>query len=84
MTDDLQAYLRQKQELVEQRLRQILEEATDCPESLVQAMCYSLLARGKRLRPKLVILAAEACGGTDRNALAAACAVEMIHLFVDS
>jgi geranylgeranyl diphosphate synthase type II len=81
LTDDLQAYLRDEQTLVEERLRQFLDKATDCPGALVQAMSYSLLARGKRLRPKLVILAAEACGGTDRHALAAACAVEMIHTY---
>jgi len=79
--DDLQAYLRGKQELVEKRLRQIVDAATDCPQALVEAMRYSLLAPGKRIRPKLVILAAEACGGTDGNALAAACAVEMIHTY---
>src|SRR6516162_10848122 len=42
-------------------------------------MRYSLLAPGKRLRPLLVILAAEACGGG--NPLPAACAVEMIHTY---
>jgi len=36
---------------------------------------------GKRLRPLLVILAAEACGERDTEALAAACAVEMIHTY---
>src|SRR5260370_18679149 len=44
-------------------------------------MRYSLLAPGKRLRPKLVIVAGEACGGRDGQALAAACAVEMIHTY---
>jgi geranylgeranyl diphosphate synthase, type II len=81
LADDLQAYLRGKQELVEERLRQIMDAATDCPQALVQAMRYSLLSPGKRLRPKLVILAAEACGGSDVNALPAACAVEMIHTY---
>src|SRR5437588_12119418 len=44
-------------------------------------MRYSLLAPGKRLRPLLVILASEACGGRDRDAVPAACAVEMIHTY---
>src|SRR5438270_9897418 len=44
-------------------------------------MRYSLLAAGKRLRPLLVVMAAEACGGTDADALPAACAVEMIHTY---
>jgi geranylgeranyl diphosphate synthase type II len=42
-------------------------------------MRYSLLAPGKRLRPLLVVLAAEACGGGDP--LPAGCAVEMIHAY---
>lgn len=44
-------------------------------------MRYSLLAPGKRLRPRLVLLAAEACGGSIENALPAACAVEMVHAY---
>ena len=43
-------------------------------------MRYSLLAPGKRLRPMLVLLAAEACGATGR-AMPAACAVEMVHTY---
>ena len=42
---------------------------------------YSLLAPGKRLRPMLVLLAAEACGGDIRAAMPAACAVEMVHAY---
>jgi geranylgeranyl diphosphate synthase type II len=44
-------------------------------------MRYSLLARGKRLRPLLTIVAAELCGGKRDDALPAACAVEMIHAY---
>jgi geranylgeranyl diphosphate synthase type II len=44
-------------------------------------MRYSLLAPGKRFRPMLVLLAAEACGGDIEQALPAACAVEMIHAY---
>ncbi len=52
-----------------------------CPEPLCEAMRYSLLAPGKRLRPMLTLLAAEACGGTMASAMPAACAVEMIHAY---
>ena len=44
-------------------------------------MRYSLLAPGKRLRPLLVLLAIEACGGEIEAAMPAACAVEMVHAY---
>jgi geranylgeranyl diphosphate synthase, type II len=52
-----------------------------CPERLREAMRYSLLAPGKRMRPMLVLLAAKACGGEVEAAMPAACAVEMIHAY---
>jgi geranylgeranyl diphosphate synthase, type II len=51
------------------------------PDSLREAIRYSLLAPGKRLRPMLVLLAAEACQGSADAALPAAAAVEMIHTY---
>jgi geranylgeranyl diphosphate synthase type II len=44
-------------------------------------MRYSVFAGGKRLRPVLCLAAAEACGGEIPNALAAACAVELMHTY---
>ena len=55
--------------------------AADCPPKLREAMAYSLLAGGKRLRPLLVLLTAEACGGNIESALPAACAIEMVHTY---
>lgn len=52
-----------------------------CPRTLAEAMRYSLLAPGKRLRPLLVLAASRACGGDLEAALPAACAVEMIHCY---
>lgn len=70
-------------------LRPQIEEALDrysrfdagCPSRLSEAIRYSLLAPAKRLRPLLVLMAAEACGGSIEGALPAACAVEMIHTY---
>ena len=53
----------------------------DCPPNLAEAIRYSLLAPGKRLRPLLVLAAAKACGGDPLVAMPAACAVEMIHSY---
>ena len=51
------------------------------PARLTAAMRYALLAPGKRLRPMLALLAAEACGKEIECAMPAACAVEMIHAY---
>src|SRR5262249_54132747 len=79
--NDLTEYLHGKRALVDARLREVVRAGDGCPASLAEAMSYSLLAPGKRLRPLLVILAAEACGGSDVAALPAAWAVEMIHTY---
>ncbi len=53
----------------------------DCPTVLAEAIRYSLLAPGKRLRPLLTLMAAEACGCDRSLALPAACALEMVHTY---
>jgi geranylgeranyl diphosphate synthase type II len=44
-------------------------------------MRYSLFAGGKRMRPALVLAAAQACGGSESAAMPLACAVECIHTY---
>jgi len=66
---------------VNARLSQYVATSDDCPLRLRESMAYSLLAGGKRLRPILVLLAAEACGGSVDAAMPAACAIEMIHCY---
>ena len=51
------------------------------PPRLAEAMQYSLMNGGKRIRPALVYLAAEAVGTSLDKADATACAVEMIHTY---
>ena len=82
----LEADLASLRELVHARLENYVAAAsapdsTDCPDTLREAMAYSLLAGGKRLRPVLVLLVCEACGGSIEAALPAACAIEMIHTY---
>jgi geranylgeranyl diphosphate synthase, type II len=57
------------------------EVASGCPARLAEAMRYSLMAGGKRLRPILAMMAAEACGADPAEALPAACALEMVHTY---
>ena len=57
------------------------DASAGCPPRLAEAMRYSLLGGGKRLRPILALMAAEACGGEPDAALPAACALEMVHTY---
>ena len=68
-------------ESVNAALIECLDQIDGCPERLAEAIHYSLLAPGKRLRPMLVLLAAEACGCDLSKAMPAACAVEMVHAY---
>ncbi len=68
-------------EPIELALQDACRFDADCPEKLAEAMRYALLAPGKRLRPGLVLMAAEACGGTTAEAMPGAVAVEMIHAY---
>ncbi len=67
--------------LIEAALAEKCEFGSDCPPRLAEAIRYSLLAPGKRLRPAMVLMATEACGGEIERALGAAVAVEMIHAY---
>ena len=77
---DFKTELEEKRLLVEDYLsRQFAEKA---PYGvLLEAMRYSLLAGGKRLRPILTLAFCEACGGEAEKALPAAAAVEMVHTY---
>lgn len=77
----LEAELPALRDQINSRLAQYVAHAADCPEKLRESMSYSLLAGGKRMRPVLVLLACEACGGEIEAALPAACAIEMIHTY---
>jgi geranylgeranyl diphosphate synthase type II len=63
---------------VDRRLSSLI--ATDrTANALDEALCYSLLSPGKRLRPMLTILASWEIGARDLRALDAGCALEMVH-----
>lgn len=66
---------------INQALDESLRLGPGCPDRLGQAMRYVVLGPGKRLRPRLVLMACRACGGDPAAALPAACAVEMIHAY---
>ena len=67
---------------VERTLDRVLPPATREPRRLHEAMRYSVLAGGKRLRPIFALAAYEACGGRDHEAiLPSAAALELLHTY---
>ena len=66
---------------IEAALERYTQYDADCPSVLREAIRHSLLAGGKRLRPLLVLMSAQACGCPRGEAMPAACAVEMVHTY---
>ena len=78
---DLRNYLDRQREQINRMLLSIFSDTSDRDRPIVEAMAYSLMAGGKRLRPILCIAAAEAVGKAGEPVLRAACALEMIHTY---
>ncbi|MCL2799095.1 MAG: polyprenyl synthetase family protein [Endomicrobia bacterium] len=75
---DLKSCLSKQAKLVDSALKKSLPKGNSI---MSQAMRYSLLAGGKRLRPIFVILAAELFGVKPEKVMPAACAIEYIHTY---
>jgi geranylgeranyl diphosphate synthase type II len=77
---DLQTFLDEKRILVQRSLQDILT-SINAPEVLKEAMAYSLLGGGKRLRPILAAAVCEAAKGPVDAVMPYGCAIEMIHTY---
>ena len=77
----LAAFLDEARVAVERDLERRLAVRGADPGRLAEAMHYAATGPGKRLRPAMVLAAAEACGGTRDAALPAASAIEMLHAY---
>jgi geranylgeranyl diphosphate synthase, type II len=79
---DLETWLSRQRAEVDALLDAELPQPNDDPGRLIEAMRYSLLAPGKRLRPILALAAAEAVGApADRTVRLAAASVELVHCY---
>ncbi len=76
---NFEAWMHEQLQRTEQSLSQWV--GVNAPADLGQAMRYAVLDGGKRLRPLLVLAAAQAVGGLPAAAMRAACAVELIHAY---
>ena len=77
----IDVYQSQCQARVDDALAALFEAPLPQLQRLYQAMRYSVINGGKRVRPLLVYAACEALGGNASRANAAACAVELIHAY---
>jgi len=68
-------------DIVDGRLHELFAEAGSSYATLVEAMRYSLLAGGKRVRAIICMKFCEAAGGRPEDAIDAACAIEMLHTY---
>ena len=80
-TQKLNEYWKTLISRVDHQMEMYLSLGEECPSSHSEAISYSIFAGGKRLRPVLVLLSCEACGGQVEDALPAACAIEMVHTY---
>ncbi|HEV2456233.1 MAG TPA: farnesyl diphosphate synthase [Verrucomicrobiae bacterium] len=78
---DLQDFLLTRTETVNRALDRLLPAEKTRPATIHQAMRYSIFAGGKRMRPALCLAAAQACGGSEKEAVPLACAVECVHTY---
>ena len=78
---EFEALLRSYADRVEGYLHSCFTDADEPQQVLFDAMRYSLLAGGKRLRPVLAQAFCELCGGSAMDALPFAAAVEMVHTY---
>jgi geranylgeranyl pyrophosphate synthase len=81
----IREWLASARQEVDEELGRVLQ-LPDLPENdpvyrLGEAMAYAVLGAGKRLRPALTLAACEACGGTRKQALPAAAAIEILHAY---
>jgi|DewCreStandDraft_2_1066082.scaffolds.fasta_scaffold02541_9 geranylgeranyl diphosphate synthase type II len=76
----LDQYLERKRRIIDRALDSYVPNPNP-PDRLIEAMRYSLLSGGKRLRPILALAACEAVGGSTDLVLPFACAIEMIHTY---
>jgi geranylgeranyl pyrophosphate synthase len=77
----LLAYFEGARAAVDAELARRLAPPARDPGRLCEAMHYAATGPGKRLRPSVLLAAAEACGGSRHAALPAAAAIELLHAY---
>lgn len=73
--------LERHKKIVDKELAGYLPQRSQYPQVIHEAMRYSVLNGGKRLRPFLLVESCRLCGGSEKKALPFACAIELIHSY---
>ncbi|EGO63633.1 polyprenyl synthetase family protein [Acetonema longum] len=81
MTDTLKEYCRQKVACIDHKLELLLPKQGQYPPVILEAMRYSVFAGGKRMRPVLLMAAADAVNGRGEEYTHVAAGLEMIHTY---
>jgi geranylgeranyl diphosphate synthase, type II len=74
-------FLIERSHQIDEALDRLLPAADQKPESIHQAMRYSIFAGGKRLRPALCLEAGRVSGAEELELIPVACALEMLHTY---
>jgi len=78
---DVRAFLRDARALIDAYIEQVLPPVEGPGRQLAEAMRYSVLAGGKRLRPALAMAGALAIGGDPEKTLPFGAAIEFVHTY---
>ncbi len=81
MSLDIARYLKDRADLVERALEEVLPPPDCQPARLHESMRYAVLGGGKRLRPVLAMAAAEAVGADSAVVIRESCALELLHTY---
>jgi geranylgeranyl diphosphate synthase type II len=80
--EEFKGWLNEQKDFVDSWLDRLLPSSDQEPKILNEAMRYSVMAGGKRLRPILVLVAYKMCGGRNPfEVISPACALEIIHSY---
>ena len=77
----IKEYFEKNKKLIDGQLDKLLPKKTTHPRVIHEAMRYSVLNTGKRIRPILVLESAKICGFRTSEAIPLACAIELIHSY---
>jgi geranylgeranyl diphosphate synthase, type II len=78
---NLSQYLQEQGQRINERLDQLVPLSNESFKQLFEAARYSLLGKGKRIRPILALATCQTLGGNDETALTPVCALEFIHTY---